>query len=97
MNLPSPIPETLSSMLIWDAGEGVARHAGAQIELSAIPPIFPGKVVRALRYIPIMRANEIRESGQAWRPMLREERLACQAFLEEFAKRAFSLTLPGSL
>lgn len=72
--------------LILDGRQGVVRHDGAALTLTAWPAAaLPGVPVVEMDYTPALRACTVRESAQGWREMHGHEIRAVEAWLQRWA------------
>lgn len=80
--------------LWWDghSGRGLARHDGVAVELKAAPDVGIAHL-RQLEFSPAVRVAQARCSAEAMRELSREERGACQAFLDRLASAARAVAL----
>lgn len=74
---------------LWhDGRSGIARHAGVEVELHALPQLLPRVQLIEIDYAPTVRVQRVRESGQAWRDLSRDDALRVQQFLDAMAAAA---------
>jgi len=81
------------TIALWSNGGFLARCDGVEVRLSRWPAgLLVGLHVTDLKFNPVIRECELRESAKGWRVMTREEMASAMAWLKRVSAAALAET-----
>lgn len=76
-------------MLWWDGRTGLAHFDGVHAQLNAPPRL--GVAITAIDYAPGVNLRMVKEVGQDWRPLTRDEQAALDELLRNMRQAALAV------